>query len=154
MRKSILLVVVGLFWLCGTWVSLAMADTLGVQLANGKIHRFNVRIANNDQTREKGLMGVKSLSEDQGMLFVFDDLTPAQFWMKDTLIPLDMVFIDGKGVVSSVHRKARPLDLSVISSKEPVKAVLEISGGVAEKLGIGGGDQIISPIFGKSLDKP
>nr|MBP9050341.1 DUF192 domain-containing protein [Alphaproteobacteria bacterium] len=124
------------------------------QLANGKVHRFNVRIANNDQTREKGLMGVQNLPEDQGMLFVFDDLTPAQFWMKDTLIPLDMVFIDGMGVVSSVHSKARPLDFSVISSKEPVKAVLEISGGVAEKLGIDRGDQIISPIFGKSLDKP
>lgn len=153
MKKSLLLLV-GLFWLCGTWASLAMADPLGVQLANGKVHRFNVRIANNDQTREKGLMGVKTLPEDQGMLFVFDDLTPAQFWMKDTLIPLDMVFIDGMGVVSSVHSKARPLDLSVISSKEPVKAVLEISGGVAEKLGIDRGDQIISPIFGKSLDKP
>lgn len=153
MRKSVLLLV-GLFWLCEIWASLAMADPLGVQLANGKIHRFNVRIANNDQTREKGLMGVQNLPEDQGMLFVFDDLTPAQFWMKDTLIPLDMVFIDGMGVVSSVHSKARPLDLSVISSKEPVKAVLEISGGVAEKLGIDRGDQIISPIFGKSLDKP
>ncbi|MBP9867982.1 MAG: DUF192 domain-containing protein [Alphaproteobacteria bacterium] len=153
MRKSVLLLV-GLFWLCEIWASLAMADPLGVQLANGKIHRFNVRIANNDQTREKGLMGVQNLPEDQGMLFVFDDLTPAQFWMKDTLIPLDMVFIDGMGVVSSVHSKARPLDFSVISSKEPVKAVLEISGGVAEKLGIDRGDQIISPIFGKSLDKP
>lgn len=153
MRKSVLLLV-GLFWLCEIWASLAMADPLGVQLANGKVHRFNVRIANNDQTREKGLMGVQNLPEDQGMLFVFDDLTPAQFWMKDTLIPLDMVFIDGMGVVSSVHSKARPLDLSVISSKEPVKAVLEISGGVAEKLGIDRGDQIISPIFGKSLDKP
>ncbi len=153
MRKSVLLLV-GLFFLHGTWASLAMADQLDVQLTNGKIHRFNVRIANNDQTREKGLMGVKTLPEDQGMLFVFNDLTPAQFWMKDTLISLDMVFIDGKGVVSSVHSKARPLDLSVISSKEPVKAVLEISGGVAEKLGIDRGDQIISPIFGKSLDKP
>jgi uncharacterized membrane protein (UPF0127 family) len=153
MRKSVLLLV-GLFWLCEIWASLAMADPLGVQLANGKVHRFNVRIANNDQTREKGLMGVQNLPEDQGMLFVFDDLTPAQFWMKDTLIPLDMVFIDGMGVVSSVHSKARPLDFSVISSKEPVKAVLEISGGVAEKLGIDRGDQIISPIFGKSLDKP
>ncbi|MBP9050575.1 MAG: DUF192 domain-containing protein, partial [Alphaproteobacteria bacterium] len=101
MRKSVLLLV-GLFWLCEIWASLAMADPLGVQLANGKIHRFNVRIANNDQTREKGLMGVQNLPEDQGMLFVFDDLTPAQFWMKDTLIPLDMVFIDGMGVVSSV----------------------------------------------------
>lgn len=153
MRKSVLLLV-GLFWLCGIWTSLAMADPLGVQLTNGKIHRFNVRIANNDQTREKGLMGVKTLPEDQGMLFVFDDATLAQFWMKDTLIPLDMVFIDGMGVVSSVYSKAKPLDLSVISSKEPVKAVLEISGGVAEKLGIDRGDQIISPIFGKSLDKP
>jgi uncharacterized membrane protein (UPF0127 family) len=145
MRKRVLLV--ALFCLCGTWASLTMADPLGVQLTNGKIHHFNVRIANNDQTREKGLMGVKNLPEDQGMLFVFDDMTSAQFWMKDTLIPLDMVFIDGKGVVSSIHSKAKPLDLSVISSKEPVKAVLEIAGGVAEKLGINRGDQIISPIF-------
>lgn len=151
MRKTILLV--GVF-LCGTWASLAMAEPLEVQLTNGKTHHFDVRIADNDQTREKGLMGVRSLPEDQGMLFVFDELTPVQFWMKNTLISLDMVFIDGKGVVSSVHSKAQPLDLSVISSKEPVKAVLEISGGVAEKLGIGRGNQIISPIFGKSLDKP
>lgn len=150
MKKTVLLIG---FLVCAGSTSLALAEPLNVYSRNGETHHFEVRVADDTRTREKGLMGVKRLPDGQGMLFVFDDVSPAQFWMKNTLIPLDMVFIDGKGVVSSVHHEAQPLDLSIISSEEPVRAVLEVSGGVAERLGIGRGDQIISSALGKPLDK-
>lgn len=112
-------------------------------------HEFFVEIADNDVTREKGLMFRKSLDKDKGMLFVFRRYSEQNFWMKNTLIPLDIVFIDKDGEVIKVHNMAKPRDLTLIQSGAPVAAALEIAGGEAEKHGINAGDKVIYKLFTK-----
>ena len=81
-------------------------------------------------------MFVKEMADSQGMLFIYGVTRPVSFWMKNTYIPLDMIFIDKRGVVKKVHANAVPHDTTSISSDVPIRSVLEINGGLAEKLGI------------------
>src|SRR5690606_14750063 len=104
--------------------------------------KLMVELADNDKERALGLMNRPSLDQDKGMLFVFDDAQPRSFWMKDTLIPLDMIFIREDGTVLSIYRRAQPHDPTQISSGGPARAVLEINGGQADILGIAIGDKI------------
>ncbi len=110
-------------------------------------HEFEVEIASNESQRKVGLMNRKNLDENKGMLFVFDFQGYLNFWMKNTLIPLDMLFIDEKGYVRYIIRKAQPClsgndaDCAIYNSEEPAKYVLEINGGIADKLGIKPGDK-------------
>lgn len=99
-----------------------------------------------DQLRQ-GLMYRRSLAADAGMLFDFGGDQPVSMWMKNTLIPLDMVFIAGDGQVVGVTERAVPQSLAIISSPGPVRAVLEINGGAASRLGIRPGDRVVHPIF-------
>jgi len=115
---------------------------------------FSVEIADNDETRARGLMYRKSMPEFSGMLFVFDRPQHAQFWMKNTFIPLDMLFIDASGVVRRIKQNATPHSTAIIDGGEGVKAVLEVNGGVAARLGIGPGTQIQHPVFGPSAAWP
>jgi uncharacterized membrane protein (UPF0127 family) len=101
---------------------------------------LRVELADTDESREYGLMNRTSLSPDKGMLFVFPEEKPLTFWMKNTLIPLDMVFIKTNGEIDFIHHNAHPEDLTPISSQGPVIAVLEIGGGQADKHGIKVGD--------------
>jgi uncharacterized membrane protein (UPF0127 family) len=103
---------------------------------------FNIEVVDTEAGRERGLMGRKSLAPDAGMLFDFLAPQPVAFWMKDTLIPLDMVFIARGGVVKSIHADARPLDLTPIPSDGPVQFVLEIAGGRAAQIGLAPGDRM------------
>jgi uncharacterized protein len=103
---------------------------------------FQVEIANTPKALELGLMNRTELAANEGMLFVFPLVRPVSFWMRNTLIPLDMIFIDEKGVVTSIHSMAKPLDETPIPSTGPVKAVLEIAGGQALQRGIKPGDTI------------
>lgn len=111
------------------------------------VHAFSVQLATNDAERERGLMFVKSLPEGQGMLFDFKRDQPVSFWMRNTYIPLDMIFIAGNGRIMHIAENAKPLSDDLIPSQYPVRAVLEVIGGTAEKLGIKAGDRVTGSIF-------
>ncbi len=113
------------------------------------VHVFSVEIADTQAEREKGLMFVKHLPDGQGMLFDFDSDQDIAMWMKNTYIPLDMIFIRGDGRISRIAENTTPLSTAIISSEGPVRAVLEVAGGTAARLGIGPGDRVAFPIFNR-----
>jgi uncharacterized protein len=110
--------------------------------------RFTVELALSPQQQQQGLMFRQSLAADAGMLFDFGDTRPAAFWMKNTFIPLDMLFIAADGHVADLHERAVPLSEATIESKVPVRAVLELNGGSVARLGIHRGDLVHHAIFG------
>jgi uncharacterized membrane protein (UPF0127 family) len=112
--------------------------------------KFDVDLALNDIERARGLMFRKELGPYEGMLFDFYQEAPVTFWMKNTLIPLDMVFIAADGTIRHVHANAKPLSTDTIPSEYPVRAVLEINGGSARLLGIKPGAKVKHPIFGNA----
>jgi uncharacterized protein len=112
--------------------------------ASGK-HRFKVWIAADDASRQQGLMFVRRLPADRGMLFVFDGPQQAVFWMKDTYLPLDLVFIDAAGQVANIAANAKPESLDPIVSDGPVIAVLEVPAGTARRIQLVAGDHVILP---------
>ena len=112
---------------------------------------LDVEIAYTQEERSLGLMNRDSLAPNSGMFFVFDVLSMPQFWMKDTKISLDMIYIDEKGFVAGIHANAIPYDETPIQPPGPALAVLEIAGGSAERLGIAKGDKVIHRIFEKDL---
>ena len=114
------------------------------------MHRFNVDVARTFEQQERGLMFVNQLARDRGMIFPFDPPQSAVFWMKNTVIPLDMVFIAGDGTIKHIHANATPLSTDSIASEFPVRAVLEINGGSARLLGIKPGDKVKQAIFGNA----
>ncbi len=109
--------------------------------------RFTVEVADTPRTRSRGLMFRESLPRGAGMLFVYEAPRRASFWMKNTLIPLDLLFVDRRGVVTRVHAEAQPGDLSPIEGGNDVFAVLEINGGLAGRYGITPGSEMRNPIF-------
>ena len=122
-------------------------STLTIDTGKGAEH-FNVELARTPAQQEQGLMFRRELAPDAGMLFVFGQTQPAVFWMKNTLIPLDMVFIAADGRVADIHERAVPLSEANIVSKVPVKAVLELNGGTVARLGIMPGDLVHDAQFG------
>lgn len=98
--------------------------------------RFSIEIADTKEERAQGLMHRTAMPADQGMLFIYPDPRPVAFWMHDTLIALDMLFIDAQGRVVRVHENARPLDETPIPSGAPVQYVLEINGGQVRARGL------------------
>lgn len=121
-----------------------------VIVSNGRDIKFDVELAANDAERSRGLMFRKQLGPYEGMLFDFFQEMPVSFWMKNTLIPLDMIFIAKDGTIRNVHANAVPLSTDPIPSGAPVRAVLEINGGSAAMLGIKPGDVVKHPIFGNA----
>jgi len=131
-----------------TLTSVSALDRNTIEIASKTgVHVFTVEIADTEPAREKGLMYRKSLPSGRGMLFDFHSEQPVGFWMKNTYIPLDMIFIRGDGQILSIAENAKPLSERVIQSGGPVLAVLEVSGGTARKLGIAPGDRVANPIF-------
>jgi uncharacterized membrane protein (UPF0127 family) len=106
---------------------------------------FTVELADTAEERARGLMFRESLDPAAGMLFVYDAPRPARFWMKDTLIPLDMIFADATGTVTRIHANAVPGDLTPIDGGAAVQFVLEINGGLAARLGIVPGAELRHP---------
>ncbi len=119
-------------------------DTIVIQTSDGIRHEFTVEIPVTDAQKIRGLMYRTTLEDNKGMLFAFDDEAEHAFWMKNTLIPLDMLFVRGDGTIHRVHHDAVPRDLTRIPSNGPVSRVIEIKGGIAEKLGIHAGDMVYS----------
>ena len=119
------------------------ADLLPLEIRTTKArHRFSVEAAITPQQQEKGLMFRKSLDADGGMLFPMAPPRTASFWMKDTLIPLDMLFIRTDGTIALVAANAAPYSRVPVSAGVPVAAVLELRGGRAAELGISEGDSV------------
>ncbi|HEX9859529.1 MAG TPA: DUF192 domain-containing protein [Paracoccaceae bacterium] len=109
------------------------------------VARFTVELADTPDERARGLMFRESMAAAAGMLFVYERPQSASFWMKNTLIPLDMIFADVTGTVTRVHSNARPQDETAIDGGNGVAVVLEINGGLAGRLGIAPGAQLRHP---------
>lgn len=130
-------------------------DKLSITNKKGKaLAAYTVEVAIDDEARARGLMNRKTMPRDHGMLFIFPTVAENAFWMKNTLIPLDMIFINADGTIRSIHPMAEPESRKIIKSGGPVKAGLEINGGEAKKKGLKPGDTVHFKIFGNQLDKP
>ncbi len=113
-----------------------------VEARDGRSYGLTVEVAANDRDRERGLMFRKSLDTDHGMIFVFPVARPQSFWMRNTLIPLDMLFVAEDGTVLGVVEQARPLDETPLSVPGPAKYVLEVIGGWCADRGVGKGAKL------------
>jgi hypothetical protein len=111
-------------------------------------HVFQIWVADTPSRKAQGLMFVRGLAADRGMLFVHDTPRVASMWMKNTYIPLDMVFVGANGKVAEVHANTTPHSLELVTSRKPVLAVLELAAGEAARRGIQPGDRVIHPAFG------
>lgn len=118
-------------------------DELVIVANDGSRHAFEVYLATTPEQQRRGLMFVRDLPESTGMLFVYDDAGIRSMWMKNTYISLDIVFARDDGTISSVIHDAQPLSLRSLSATEPVRFVLELNAGVARRLDIGPGSQLI-----------
>ena len=110
-------------------------------------HMFTVEIADTDALRARGLMFRQRLPEDRGMLFDFGTVREVAMWMKNTYIPLDMLFIRADGSIAYIAENTVPKSEDVIGVREPVLAVLELAGGTTRRLGIRSGDKVYHRIF-------
>jgi hypothetical protein len=121
-------------------------EPLDIITAKGPVH-FRVEIADDEAEREQGLMFRTHLDDDAGMLFDFHTPQQVAFWMRNTLIPLDMIFIRADGVIANIADNAEPYNETPIPSAGPVVGVLEIGGGLTQELGIKAGDKVTHRIF-------
>ncbi|MEM9634356.1 MAG: DUF192 domain-containing protein [Pseudomonadota bacterium] len=108
-------------------------------------HRFLVEVAATDIERARGLMFREEMAADHGMLFIFEGEGERFFWMKNTPLPLDIIYVDNAGHIVSIAAETTPFSEAVIPSGKPARFVLEVNAGIAEKLAIKVGDQISSP---------
>lgn len=122
-------------------------STLQIAGSDAKVHTFRVWIADNDTRRARGLMYVKQMDADAGMLFIYPRAQQISMWMKNTVLPLDMLFVAANGRVIKVAANTTPQSLDTIDSGDPALGVVELNAGIAAKLGIRAGSQIIHPAF-------
>lgn len=139
-----------LAWCLGFWVLAAgsglAADKVPLTVqAGGSTYRFEVEIADDPAERSQGLMFREQLPPNAGMLFLYPDERPRTFWMKNTPLPLDIIFIAADGRVVSIAAEAKPFDETPLGSQAPAQAALEIQGGLAAQLGIGPGARVTWP---------
>jgi hypothetical protein len=121
-------------------------ETIVIDTAKGP-RSFKVEVAADDVSRERGLMHRTHLAPGAGMLFDFQKNVMTAFWMKDTPLPLDILFVRADGTISTIAANAVPLSTAEIISAEPIRAALEINGGMSRKLGIAPGDHVRASIF-------
>ena len=148
----------GLTLVAGAASALAQGDPAGPQPTlprepltitddQGHAHAFQVEMATTPQEQETGLMFRKVVAADSGMLFVFPAVQPEPFWMKNTLVPLDMVFINPDGTIRAIAENTVPYSLAPVDSGGPVLAVLELQGGITAKENIIVGDRVTAAQF-------
>jgi len=124
------------------------ADKSVVEIASKTgVHSFSVEVVDNDADRAKGLMHRRSLPEGTGMLFDFHREQDVSFWMQNTYIPLDMIFIRADGRIHRIAENTVPMSTDQVPSRGPVRGVLEVIAGTSRKLGIAPGDRVAHPIF-------
>jgi hypothetical protein len=149
LRRSACLAAVLLCALAAAGAAHAAGQTTLEIITKGGVRPFTVELATNDAERERGLMYRKELPDGRGMLFDFHEERPVAFWMRNTYIPLDMIFIRADGRILRIAENTQPLSDRLIPSEGPVRAVLEVTGGTARKLGIAPGDLVESPALGR-----
>jgi uncharacterized membrane protein (UPF0127 family) len=152
-RHFFLLSAVLLYALSGAIASAQLATFPTAELtivSAGGPHKFTVELATTPGQMEQGLMFRQHLAPDAGMLFDYRTPSMAAMWMKNTLIPLDMLFVDEQGRVINIHERAVPGSLDPIAAAAPARAVIELNGGTAARLGIKPGDRVLFPIFGNA----
>lgn len=143
-RLVALTVLSGLFAAPAMAGGLCSDDSVWLRGDFGKV-RFTVDVADEPTERAQGLMFVEDMPSSRGMLFAYNSAQPVAFWMKNTLIPLDMIFADEHGVVQKVHENAIPGDLTAIEGGGMIQYVLEINGGLAAQMGITAGTELRHP---------
>ncbi|MFM8845195.1 MAG: DUF192 domain-containing protein [Gammaproteobacteria bacterium] len=116
-------------------------------VAKGARHKFEIWIADTPDRQRQGLMYVRDLPANQGMLFVNESSRVSSFWMKNTYIPLDMLFIDARGKIVEIFANTTPLSLEPVGPVTPVLAILELRGGESARRGIRKGDRVIHQVF-------
>lgn len=120
-------------------------STLTIVAPNGTQHMFSVEVAASRAARETGLMHRRSVPDGTGLLFVFPKPQPVMMWMKDTLVSLDMLFIDARGHVAGLAENTTPMDETIIPSPGDAAYVLELAGGAAKRIGLAKGDRVTGP---------
>ena len=145
------------FWLVGVMLVIVLGagavaedrptEPLSIIVAGGTTNAFEVEVAKTFEEKALGLMHRRSLAPDAGMLFVYTKELRQSMWMKNTLIPLDMLFIRDDGRIAHIHERAVPGSLATISSRGRVLAVLELRGGTVARLGIRKGDRVAHAMF-------
>jgi uncharacterized membrane protein (UPF0127 family) len=125
--------------------SLAAGTATLVLRTDSGPHNFNVELATTESTRRIGLMYRRSLPDDAGMLFLYDTPRPISMWMRNTFLPLDMIFIDADGKVHRIEERTEPFSEEPIFSGGPVQGVLEVKAGTAETIGLKPGDTVVLP---------
>lgn len=128
-------------------VNASVKSELSIITSNGSRHNFLVEVARTEEEKKIGLMFRKTLAQNAGMLFLYKREAIRLMWMKNTFIPLDILFIDKKGVIKRVVKRTVPHSLATISSRQSVLAVLELRGGITSSLDIKKGDRIEHPAF-------
>jgi uncharacterized protein len=144
--RALAVIAVALTALAANFAQAAELQTLEIASKTG-VHAFQVEMAITPEEKERGLMFRRELPDGQGMLFDFQTDQNVAFWMKNTYIPLDMLFIRGDGRILRIAENTEPLSERNIPSGGPVRAVLEVIGGTAKKLGIAPGDRVGGSIF-------
>ena len=144
------------------WMSLTLASSLWVFAGEAAraasiqpleivpktgVHVFSVEMATTEEEKTTGLMYRKELAEGKGMLFDFSPEQEVSMWMKNTYIPLDMIFIRADGRILRIAENTEPLSTKIIPSRGPAKGVLELIAGTAQKYGIAPGDRVAHPLF-------
>lgn len=125
---------------------------LQVATPDARVHRFQVWVADDDAHRQRGLMFVKQMAQDAGMLFAYPSPRAVSMWMKNTVLPLDMLFVDGTGKVAKVAENTTPFSLQTIDSEVPVVAVIELNAGTCSRLHIRAGARVIHALFGNETE--
>jgi uncharacterized protein len=155
MRKFFSSMPVLLLALLACWTGTAAAQGaasfersgLIIETAQGQKHRFDIELAVTPAQQAQGLMFRQRMAPDAGMLFLYDRPQSVAMWMKNTLIPLDMLFIDTKGRITGIEERTVPFSTQTIESPGLASAVLELNAGTAERLGIRTGDRLVHPAF-------
>ena len=158
---ALLATTAALLWIAAVGLSTARADetalsqldqyfrrsSLQIATPDARLHKFDVWVADDDARRARGLMFVTKMPDEKGMLFIYPQTQPIAMWMKNTHIPLDMLFVRADGRVERVVENTTPMSTKTIESGGPVLAVIELNGGVAKRNNIRAGAQVIHPAF-------
>ena len=123
-------------------------DVLSIETADGRLHRLEVELAMTGEQHAQGLMYRRNLAADAGMLFLYRGAGMLSMWMKNTSIPLDMIFIAPDGRIIDIAERTVPYSLETVSSRFAASAVLEVNGGTVARLGVQPGDRVLHRAFG------
>lgn len=152
LRKLLIIVCLGAAAVAAGVAAQAPVDfkhsTLSIETADGVRHPFDIELALTQAQQTQGLMFREHLAADAGMLFYHRHDTVATMWMRNTILPLDMLFIAADGRIVDIVERTVPQSLTTISAGRPVRAVLEVNAGTARRLAIHTGDRVIHPLFG------